>query len=297
MAKRLFHLSMLPYIFLLLLALPAFAASEPGQVTVIKTQGTASVAAKGGSKEPAAVGAKLGSGSSVTTGKDGTVVLLFSNGSTFTVEPETAFRVDEFLQEPFDQEKTDFRALEREPSSSRTRMQLTEGSIVGNIRKLASGSRMEVATPIGVAGIRGTIVRITVSEANGEITVKIDLTNGRVVFEVIDGRTINVREQTTVIIKLQRDRPDQIGITETPINAQEANQINGIATDATNGIPTGTGQLPGFFSGDQGVGTVGQSFGGGAGGGGSPSGQPGSTPTPTPAPTATPVPTPPVPPS
>ncbi|MDX2081327.1 MAG: FecR domain-containing protein [Terrimicrobiaceae bacterium] len=296
MVTRLFQPRLLPYILLLLLAVPAFAASQPGQATVIKTQGTASLVTKGGAKTPVTEGAKLGSGSGIQTGEDGTVVVLFSNGSTFTVEPDTAFRVDEFLQDPFDTAKTDFSKIEREPSTSQTKLQLTEGSIVANVRKLNPGSKMEVGTPIGVAGIRGTIVRITVTDNNGDITVKIDLTNGSVVFEVIDGRTVNVRQDTTVIINLKKDRPEDIGIREIPLGPQDANAINNTANQSLNSIPdgafSGDGGIPGFFTGDQGVGTVGQGFGGGGGsGGGNPSGQP----TPTPAPTA--VPTPPAPPS
>lgn len=90
--------------------------------------------------------------------------MVFSNGSTVNLSEKTKISVKQFLQEPFDSDPAEIADAKREPSMSQTRLSLDYGDMVGNIKKLrrGKGSLFEIETPAGIAGIRGTIVSLTV---------------------------------------------------------------------------------------------------------------------------------------
>ena len=98
----------------------------------------------------------------LTTGKSGSIVLLFSNGSTVTLAGNTRFSVSRFFQETH-RERADLENLDIEPGRSTTRLKLDYGEIVGHTRRLRTASTYEIETPIGIAGIRGTTYSINVT--------------------------------------------------------------------------------------------------------------------------------------
>ncbi len=103
----------------------------------------------------------IGQGTTVTTGKDGSVVLVFSNGATINLKTDSVLDIEQYLQDPF---AADIKPAELtdEPTVSNTKLNLTRGELVGNVKHLnkAKNSSFSVQTPVGAAGIRGTTFRI-----------------------------------------------------------------------------------------------------------------------------------------
>ncbi len=101
---------------------------------------------------------KFKQGVTINTAADATVVLLFSNGSTLTIQPSSTLSIEQYLQAPIPEGSPSLDALEKEPSTSKTKLRLLEGDIIGSVKKLNTeeGSSYEVDSPIGTAGIRGT---------------------------------------------------------------------------------------------------------------------------------------------
>jgi len=99
----------------------------------------------------------------VSTADDGrsSVVLVFSTGTTVHLRHGSILDIEEFQQEPWSG-KAEVSMLEAEPSSSQTRLNLVKGELLGKVTKLKKdgSSTLQVRTPVGVAGIRGTTFHI-----------------------------------------------------------------------------------------------------------------------------------------
>jgi ferric-dicitrate binding protein FerR (iron transport regulator) len=122
-------------------------------------------------------------GDVVVTGKGSSVVLVFSNGSTVSVGPDSRLAVDEFTQDPFAQD-VKLTDLKQEPTTSHTKLNLTYGELVGNVKKLKGDSTFQVQTPVGAAGIRGTTFQLTyIPGANGAYTLMLGTASGLVIFQ------------------------------------------------------------------------------------------------------------------
>jgi len=150
-----------PFLAILLaLAIVPSAFSETivvGNVRVIKVTGSsAQLLSVGGKKTPIKEGTFIQQGSKILTGGDSTVSLVFENGSAVQVEPSSQFSIDEFVQDPFDSKNIDYKAVDKAPTRSVTKLSISEGEMIFNVAKQKSGSTFEITTPVGVAGIRGT---------------------------------------------------------------------------------------------------------------------------------------------
>jgi len=93
------------------------AARVVGQVTVTRTQGAVVVLQNNDLLSP---------GDIVVTGKESSVVLVFSNGSTVSIGQDSRVSVDEFTQDPF-AEDVKLSELKEEPTTSHTKLKLTYG--------------------------------------------------------------------------------------------------------------------------------------------------------------------------
>ena len=107
-------------------------------------------------------GSLVNAGQMIATGPKASITLAFSNGATVTIGEKSIVSVDEFVQTPFG-EMFKMAEATKEPSSSRTRLDMVRGEITANIKKLnkAEGSTFEIKTPLGMAGIRGTTFKIS----------------------------------------------------------------------------------------------------------------------------------------
>lgn len=138
----------------LLAAASASAQTARGNMRAVRVQGDVQVMpTAGGPAIKLVEGAVLRDRTSIVTGKDGRAVLLMSTGSAVAVRPETTMDIEEFRQDPF---TGDLRKMAEEPTSSRTRLFIRDGSLVSSVKKLKSGSEFTVRNPLGAAGVRGT---------------------------------------------------------------------------------------------------------------------------------------------
>ncbi len=198
------------------------AGLEPGYISVIDAAGDAKILTP--DQPDGAVPAKgmnLRIGDTVVTGTGGRVGLAFSNGSLFEVSENSRFSVQEFLQEPWKFSVEEWKALENEPTTSRTKVFVEYGELVVKVKKLDAGSSMQVSTPLGVAGIRGTTFRVRVvrNPDGSPRSVTVQLVEGRVNFTPQGGgepTQITPGNSLTVAVNVGED-----GIIQIPPPVEE----------------------------------------------------------------------------
>jgi len=128
-----------------------------GNVRAVKVEGTVwKVTPSSGQRERLKEGGFLLQGNTIETSGDGSVILLFDNGSTMSLRPGTKFSINEFLRDPFEAQKVDYKKLKNEPSRSITKVKVEQGAMCFDIPKLNRSSVCNIANPVGTAGIRGT---------------------------------------------------------------------------------------------------------------------------------------------
>ncbi|GEM_PF-1684863 len=129
------------------------AQAKENYAVVRAVRGTASYSKDAGKTwKPVKVAFYLQPGTTVRTGVASTVDLFLGvNGPVVRITPDTELGLDKLY---YEQNAVD--------TVIETELNLTNGRILGNVRKLAEASRYEVKTPVGVAGIRGTEYDISV---------------------------------------------------------------------------------------------------------------------------------------
>ena len=115
-------------------AATAAAPMPPGLVLVAKVAGTAEMFVDG-TRTALKVDDRIPQAARITTAAASSVVLVFSNGATTQLGEDSELVIQEFLQDPF-ASTIQVANLEEEPTASRTRLSLTKGEIVGNVKKL-----------------------------------------------------------------------------------------------------------------------------------------------------------------
>lgn len=143
---------------LLAATLVGTAQAKDGNATVRAVRGTADYSTGGGTWEKLTVGKVLSSGATIRTGGESEVDLfLRQNGPVVRVTPDSTLGLDTLLFEETGDE-----------TIIQTKLDLKNGRILGNVKKLAAASKYEVQIPNGVVGIRGTDYDIS---ANGVVRV------------------------------------------------------------------------------------------------------------------------------
>ena len=264
----------------------SFAGNErPGNIRVLDVSGDVSFTpTTGGASQPLGKGAFVHQGQSIKTGKGAKATLLMSNGTELSIDQNTSLNVVKFLQTPFDSSKTSYRDLKAEPSTSQTRISVTQGSIIADVAKLAKGSTFKIGTPAGDAEIHGTLIQVTVNTtAGGQISVTINLPQGLSHFAATNGQQVTLDNGQTVTVSSDPVTGTLSIGGVSPLNAQTIQQIQALAEQVAAQIPAqqvfegvsgtapeqlGTGEVPqqdspGGLGGDQGAGDVGIAPGGG----------------------------------
>ena len=161
----------------------ASAVMPPGEVKAVKVSGRVSMTVDG-------VTTTLNKDdlvkqtAKINTENNSSVVLAFSNGATTQLGPDTELVIEEFLQDPFPNTIA-VASLTDEPTTSRTRLALNHGELVGEVKHLKreKGSRFDVQTPVGAAGIRGTTFRIVFRpQGTGQAFFQLTTAVGEVAF-------------------------------------------------------------------------------------------------------------------
>jgi hypothetical protein len=167
------------------LSLNALAQTAVGVIKAARVTGEVTKIS-GGNSVQLKNGDTLTENDAIKTGTNGGVVLVFMNGSTIKLGPTSHLRIDEFKMDPLGAD-INVANLKTEPSVSKTRLQLTEGELVGNVKTLnrAQGSEYSIRTPVGAAGIRGTTFRIVYRPTSDgkAFTFQLSTAEGVVLFE------------------------------------------------------------------------------------------------------------------
>lgn len=191
------------------LSLSAHAQTEPGQILAARVDGQVLKLAPDGTSVPLNAGDKLNETDIITTGKDSSVVLVFMNGSSVKLAAESRLAIDEFKMDPFagDIEPS---KLQGEPTVSRTTLNLSYGEMVGDVKKLNASSSYSIKTPVGAAGIRGTIYRIVFRPtSDGKAFFTVSTQSGEVVMQGVTAQDIPIPEGKEVVVEI--DVPDVPG--------------------------------------------------------------------------------------
>jgi hypothetical protein len=141
----------------------------------------------------------------VTTGDDSQAILVFSNGATLSLGSNSDLSVEEFLQDPFE-DNVALSSLTEEPGTSTTRLNLARGELIGNVKRLRAdkGSSFIVNTPVGAAGIRGTTFRIVFRpDASGRVMFTLSTSDGIVLFEAPATAGVSVETGKEVAVDVE----------------------------------------------------------------------------------------------
>ena len=84
-----------------------------------------------------------------------------------------------FKQTPFDPGNQKLSDLQEEPSTSDVTIDLDVGSLIIKTKKLNKRSNLDINSPVGVAGIRGTEFQMAMDPQSG---VQLDVTESVVAF-------------------------------------------------------------------------------------------------------------------
>ena len=155
--------------------------AQKGSVIVIQTKGVVEAYSPQGRKLTAPVvrGSVLPVGYSIKTRLFAESTLLFSNGTTATLQENSKLRLDKFEQSPFDAKAGSFSQLQAEPSTSQVSIDMETGSLVVQTKKLSKASSFSISTPVGTAVIRGTQFQMAMSPNTG---MKLDVAESQVAF-------------------------------------------------------------------------------------------------------------------
>lgn len=145
--------------------------------------------------------------STVNVDKASSATLAFWNGSTVNLSENSSLVISEFLLDPFGVHNSD-KVLTEEPSTSVTRLDLKKGKVVCDVKKLRTdqGSSLIVNTPVGAAGVRGTIFAVSyVPDAGGggKWTHTLSVTEGEVALTDSNGNVTVVTAGKEVVVSVR----------------------------------------------------------------------------------------------
>jgi FecR protein len=156
----------------------------------------------------------------VNVGAASTAILVFSNGSSVNLRENSSLVISEFLQDPFAKPYATT-ILTEEPTTSVTKLNLPSGEIVCNVKKLRTkeGSSLTVNTPVGAAGVRGTIFAVSyVPDGSGNWIYTLSVTEGEVALTDADGNVTIVPAGKEVVISVRPTKDPRTGaITDIEI--------------------------------------------------------------------------------
>ena len=152
-------------------------ASMEGQVTVTNNESGADLPS-----DRIKVGGLLFDGHTVKTGTGSKIVLLFSSGTITTLKEGSVLNIKKFAQKSFDPKTSGkLSARKDEPSPSETVIDLSLGDMVVDVKKLKKESSFNIDSPVGTAGIRGTIPRMKVVKLpNGGFNQTTQMLKGKI---------------------------------------------------------------------------------------------------------------------
>jgi Uncharacterized protein conserved in bacteria len=198
-------------------ALVAQAANlAPGAFSAGSVKGDVTYKVAGSSEyQPLKAGVALPQGATIKTGAKSSVLVVFGSGSTAVIEESSEIEITKFEQEVFSGPVP----VDSEPSISKTEIKLIEGNITSKVAKLKKGSSYVIDTPVGAAGVRGTVFRV--SYQVGSSTFSIIVTEGGVVYTPKDGSGQETLVEAGKKIDVAFDKGADGNITSVTIDLQD----------------------------------------------------------------------------
>jgi hypothetical protein len=242
----------------------AQSTSTVGQIKAFIVSGDVQVTDASGKDTPLSRGDLVAVGSTIKTGADGIVLLVFSNGSAMQIKANSKVGVTRYDQAAFDEQNGEntFLRLSKDPSKSTTEMNITKGTLAGQVKNLNldQGSKFTVDTPAGSAGIRGTIPTFTVNTdpvTGLPTSVSIGCSEGSVLFTAaplagiptaLQAGTVNVSAGGQVSINIQTNpnngQVTSISVLGTTYTGAEAQTVINDLYAAINEVLVAQGQPP-----------------------------------------------------
>jgi hypothetical protein len=213
---------------------PAASARVKGQIFAARVQGNVQAISKAdGSTRVLHDGDKVTDQTQIVTSPGGSVILVFSNGATVNVSADSTLDIEQFEQDPFSGEQK-FSEMKTEPGTSTTKLSLTKGELVGKVVHLNvdKGSEFTVETPVGAAGIRGTVFRIVFRPGkNGKAFFVITTASGTVVFRGTTSGPISVPAGKQVVATFDYTAPSG----GNPGNTTQSSPVTVTTSDTSPG--------------------------------------------------------------
>ncbi len=154
------------------------------------------------SLDSSSIGKTFSQKSVLTTGKDGKAGLLFSNGALITIKPGSRFYLRKYNQKIVSNAKiTNPSKMEEEPSNSELFAHLDFGELIVKAPKLNKGSMMVLSSPLGTAGIRGTMFQLMAvrNPLTGDISGGINLISGDIDFTDTSGNAVTLVSGQSIV--------------------------------------------------------------------------------------------------
>ena len=233
------------------LSLNAVAQTQLGKIKSARVEGDVQKVLKNGTSAALKNGDELFESETVKTGKGSSIVLVFENGSSVKLGADSSLAIDEFKIDPLLSAPVDLSSLKAEPTVSKTSLNLAYGEMVGDVKKLniEKGSSYSIRTPVGAAGIRGTIFRIVFRpDSTGKAFFTVSTAEGLVVMTGVTTQTIPIGKGKEVVVTI--DIPNTTPAPGTPppapvivkqdIPAATATLITAAATSISQVLQTTT---------------------------------------------------------
>ena len=149
----------------------------PGAYSAGSVKGDVSYKLAGSSQFiPLAAGVALPQGATIKTGANSSVLVVVGSGSTAAIDANSEIEISKFEQAVFSGPVP----VDAEPAVSNTEIKVIDGGITTKVTKLKKGSSFTVNSPVGAAGVRGTVFRFVFSKATGK--GQLTVSEGSVVF-------------------------------------------------------------------------------------------------------------------
>ena len=232
------------------LSLNAVAQTQLGKIKSARVEGDVQKVLKNGTSAALKNGDELFESETVKTGKGSSIVLVFENGSSVKLGADSSLAIDEFKIDPLSA-PVDLSSLKAEPTVSKTSLNLAYGEMVGAVKKLniEKGSSYSIKTPVGAAGIRGTIFRIVFRpDSTGKAFFTVSTAEGFVVMTGVTTQTIPIGAGKEVVVIIDIPNPTPTPGTPPPapviktqdIPAATATLITAAATSISQVLQTTT---------------------------------------------------------
>jgi hypothetical protein len=173
---------------ILLASLVAYGEPVNGYLTCSVLEGTGKIS--GVDNQPLVKGAVFKPDSKVATDAKSTANIYLSNGSKLILNPDSVVHFKTLKQEDGSQQKTpeDNKSM-KETGASVTEIEVESGKVIGDVKKLYSGSVFTLKTPVGVVSIKGTVFSVAYQQnKDGTASFSVGCLVGRVQVQMADPR-------------------------------------------------------------------------------------------------------------